>query len=85
MKLDTGSSVSIINEGTVKSLFQDEIKLKPTTISLCSYSGQSLTILGIMKIKITYKSQQFILPIVVVNGQGPALLGRDWLQSIQLD
>ena len=34
MELDTGSALSIISEDTFKSLFQDEVKLKPTTISL---------------------------------------------------
>ena len=85
MELDTGSAVSVISGDTFKSLFHDEVKLKPTTISLCSYSGHLLTILGIANLKMTYKSQQFTLPIVVVKGQGPTLSGRNWLQSIQLD
>ena len=85
MEQDTGSAVSIISEDTFKPLFQDEVKLKPTTISLCSYSGHSLPILGIVDLKIAYKSQQITLPIVVVKGQGPNLLGQDWLQFIQLD
>ena len=44
-----------------------------------------MTILGIADLKITYKSKQFTLHIVVAKGQGPTLLGRNWLQSIQLD
>ena len=34
---------------------------------------------------VSYKSQQANLPLIVVAGSGPSLLGRNWLSSIQLD
>ena len=40
---------------------------------------------GQADVKITYKSQVVIMPLVVVKGQGPILFDRNWLQKIKLD
>ena len=34
---------------------------------------------------VSYKNQTAKLPLVVVEGNGPSLFGRDWLQHINLD
>ena len=85
MELDTGASVSIISEKTFNENFRGIVTLQPSTVSLTSYSGHELEIMGQADVKITYKSQVVIMPLVVVRGQGPSLFGRNWLQKIKLD
>ena len=40
-----------------------------------------------MKSRVTVQneSQRLTLPLIVVPGQGPSLLGRNWLVKLQLD
>ena len=38
-----------------------------------------------MTVEVCYKTQQHSLPLVVVKGDGPSLLGRDWLGKLRLD
>ena len=44
-----------------------------------------MKICGETQVRVTYKDQQHNLPLVVVGGSGPPLLGRNWLQQIKLD
>ena len=38
-----------------------------------------------MVAKVCYGEQEAKLTLLVVHGKGPSLLGRDWLQSLQLN
>ena len=45
-----------------------------------------MQVLGTLAVKMCYLSQgPFDLELVVVSGDGPCLMGRDWLQVIHLD
>ena len=50
-----------------------------------TYTGETLRLLGATEVDVQYQSQQAKLPLLVVQGTGPNLLGRDWLQSIRLN
>ena len=84
MELDTGASVSIISEKTYKKVLSSKA-LEKSTVSLRTYTGEPLDVMGSMEGEVKYKSQEARLPLLVVTGEGPSLLGRDWLQQIQLD
>ncbi|XP_053372930.1 uncharacterized protein K02A2.6-like [Mercenaria mercenaria] len=79
-ELDTGSSRTLINEQTYRAQLGGN-NLRPTNIKLKSYSGQSIDTLG----EITVSSEGKLLTAVVVKGNRPNLLGRDWLKQIKLD
>ena len=36
-------------------------------------------------VQVRYGSQEHTLPLTVVAGNGPTLLGRDWLSQVQLN
>ena len=84
MEVDTGASLSIISEETFNKEF-NQTELKPTDITLQTYSGEPLTILEMMDAKIVYNDQSAILPLIVVKGHGPSLFGRSWLERIKLN
>jgi hypothetical protein len=50
-----------------------------------AYSGEKLHSLGVMRVQVQYNDQCSYLNLYVVNRGGPALFGREWLKSIQLD
>lgn len=85
MELDTGAAVSLMSERTFHKIFKNELELKPSSVILRSYSGHRLEVLGVVDLTITHHAQTARLPLVVVTGDGPSLLGRNWLQLIKLD
>ena len=84
MTLDTGPSISIISEKTYKTQLP-HLHLHKSDILLRTYTGETLTICGENQVVVKYKNQQYNLPLVVVEGDGPPLFGRNWLQQITLD
>ena len=85
MEIDTGSSVSIISEGTFDKRFSDNILLTPSTSKLRTHTGEVMPIVGMAEIDVEYKGQKQCMSLLVVPGNGPSLLGRNWLRHIQLD
>ena len=84
MEVDTGAAFSIISENTYHNYFH-ATPLQPSDIVLRTYSGETITILGSLNVTVQYEAQSFILPLIVVQGDGPSLLGRNWLEVILLN
>ena len=87
MEIDTGVSLSIISDKTYQSLWTSQPKpdLQPTTVKLHIYTQESITVLGSITVDVAYKGQSKTLSLLVVAGQDPSLLGRNWLKELQLD
>ena len=85
MELDTGASVSIISQDALTK-FLPSTQPKPSDIILKTYSGEQLKVVGEVDMSVVYGGHpRLILPLVVVEGDGPVLLGRNWLVNFQLD
>ena len=85
MEIDTGASLSIISEQMKEKPWPSK-RLLPTTAKLRTYSGEELPVKGTMKVKVLHKGHQNVeLSLIVVNGQGPSLLGRDWMDKLKLN
>ena len=84
MQIDTGASVSIMSETTFKEYWPTQSS-SPSQIRLCSYSGESIAVVGSLQVNVVYISQTHTLPLVTVKGSGPTLMGRNWLQVLSLD
>ncbi len=84
MEVDTGAAQSIISEETRKAVLPNE-KLYPSDINLKTYTDERMIVKGTMNVRVEYKGQNEKLVLVVVDGDGPSLLGRNWLKYICLD
>ena len=84
MEVDTGASCSLISKRTFDRYWQDH-DLHQSTVNLRTYSGERLGVLGKFSVDVSYRDQQATLPLLVVDGSGPSLLGRDWLAHLRLD
>ena len=86
MEVDTGASVTLMSESTLYGLWPGR-SLDSTSIRLCSYAGETIPLLGQCYVNVAYQGRKFVhLPlIIVVQGSGPSLLGRNWLSQIKLD
>lgn len=84
MEIDTGAAVSIISKSTMKSLFSP-CALTETSLNLRTYTSESIMVLGQMTAEVCYNGYVGTHQLFVVDGSGPSLLGRDWLNKIRLD
>ena len=84
MELGTGAAVSIMSEKTNQSLFSN-LQLDTSNIKLKSYSGETIPVVGQVNFMVKYEQQEKSLPLLVVQGGGHSLFGRNWLFVIKLD
>ena len=87
MEVDTGASVTVISEATLGSIWpkQPAPPLQPTAVKLRTYTGEAIPVVGRLMVKVQYQGQEEQLPLVAVAGDGPSLLGRDWLAKLKLE
>ena len=83
MELDTGAIVSLISEATWRELHKPALESCPFVLK--GYPDNKLDILGMCKVEVTTGGVTKQLPLVVCKGRGVSLLGRNWLQELQLN
>lgn len=54
-------------------------------MTLHGYGGEQIPVVGSLNVTVQHGLQTEELPLTVVAGDGPSLLGRDWLAKIRLD
>ena len=84
MEIDTGASRSTISE----KVYNDKLSqfpLSECSISLTSYSGQNVPVLGCIRVPLTYKDKTISGDLIVVKGTKASLFGRDLLNQFVLD
>ena len=59
--------------------------LGATTIRLQTYAKQPLAVLGSLDVQVVYEQQKVTLPLIIVEGNGPTLFGRNWFNVIKLN
>ncbi len=74
----------MISEKLYKRRFRKE-KLMPTNCVLRTYSKQSLRLKGSISVRLKCNGNTCTLKLLVVKGNGPVLLGRDWIKRLKLD
>ena len=79
MELDTGAAVSLVSSQVLQSLLPGA-KLRPSTAPLYTYSGDCLEVQGLVEVEVGYGTQQATLLLYVVQGTGPSLFGRNWME-----
>jgi hypothetical protein len=86
MEIDTGASVSILSENTYETVFMGKKPplSKDTEVELRTYTGQKIQVIGNCTVTVEHNFQKAELPLLVVAGKGPNLLGRNWLRHLKL-
>ena len=87
MLLDTGASVSLINLPTYQMLQQHKVvaPLQNSSIQLRTYTGQPIRVLGRLPVQAEYMGKLVDVCVHVVEGDGPNLMGRDWLSLLEVN
>jgi hypothetical protein len=83
MEVDTGAAVSVMSQSSYERIRGDQ-PLRESGLKLKTYTGEIVTPRGVATVDVVYQDQQSQLPITVVAGNVPNLLGRDWLSKLRL-
>ncbi|KAL5489233.1 hypothetical protein EMCRGX_G018302 [Ephydatia muelleri] len=84
MELDTGAAVSLLPYALYRERYS-HLSLQNTKTCLRIYTGERIYPKGEVLVKVKKGRQETTLPLLVVEGNGPPLLGRDWLAHIPID
>ncbi|KAK7909343.1 hypothetical protein WMY93_014027 [Mugilogobius chulae] len=84
MQIDTGTRVSLVSEVLYKEKLQ-HLPLKETKLKLRTYTGGHVQVLGVVDVTVEHNNQKQVLPLHIVSGNRPALLGRKWLKKLKLN
>ena len=84
MEVDTGASRSTVSKNVYDAELSD-YPIQPVGVILRSYSGEKIPVVGKITVPVKYELQEHILDLIVVQGNLPALFGRDWLSRIRVD
>jgi hypothetical protein len=78
MEINTGASVSIVSQETFQSIREGEstLELEKSTVKLQTYTGEPIRVCGSTAVQVEHNGQAKSLPLVVTEGDGPALLGQ---------
>ena len=83
MEVDTGAAVSVMSLSNYDRVRNDQ-QLKKSDLRLKTYTGEIVRPCGVGEVSVEYQKQKRNLPITVVEGNVPNLLGRDWLSQLKL-
>lgn len=85
MEVDTGASRSTVSE-TVYRESLSQYPLYSANTTLHSYCGGVVPILGCITLPVSYDQGPIhTMELIIVKGDKPSLLGRDWLSHIKLN
>jgi len=87
MEIDTSASVTLVSEATFSNLKTSTAMppLEKANIKLRTYTGEEIKTLGSLHVTIEKNGQKATLPLLVVAGTGPNLIGRNWLAELHQD
>ena len=83
MEVDTGAAVSVMSHSCYERVRENSV-LEKSELKLKTYTGEVVYPEGVGQVEVEYQNQRFQLPITVVKGNVPNLMGRDWLSKLRL-
>ena len=74
MEVDTGANLSIMSEKTYDRLWTPDARppLRPSSARLSTYTGEKISVLGVITVHAAYQHQQHQLHLLIVPGSGPS-------------
>ena len=84
MEVDTEASVSLISRNLFDKFWPGR-RVEPSNVRLRNYSNELIPVVGTVEVRVSYEGQEATLPLIVVEGDGATLLGRNWLRSLRLN
>ena len=82
LEVDTGAMLSVMSHSTYQIAWRRKSAppIVPSNAKLSTYTGQCIGVVGAIEVEAEYNGQTASTRLVIIEGEGPTLLGRDWLQ-----
>ena len=71
MQINTGATTTIVSKSTFSSLWQTPPPLANCSLTLKTYTGELIPVVGEASVLVSYRGQSKQLPLVVVDSTGP--------------
>ena len=85
MQVDTGTGNSLVSKATYDKVLKGRgMTVRNTSKVLKTYTGELIRDLKEVWVDVACQGQRNMLPLLVLPGQGPSLMGRDWLRLMGL-
>ena len=84
MEVDAGASCSVMSLSKFKEVGQLR-ELKESSVRLRTYTGELVKPYGNKVVEVSHEGTKNRLPLLVVKGNMPTLLGRNWIKKVRLD
>ena len=82
MEVDTGAAVSCISSDVFNRLELSGCVVSECNLTLCVANGQTLKSVKKATVSVKFKDVKRVLPLYIVDGKFPTLLGLEWIQSL---
>ena len=85
-ELDTGAARTVISKKSYDKTFTSGNlpKIVPSTVVLKKYGNVQIPVCGEAIVTASTKEKELEMSLVIVNEEGPTLLGRDWIEALEL-
>ena len=77
-QLDTGESLTVVTQKDFEGITKGAVPLQKCFKHLQTYTGEIVAVVGDCNVKVNYGEQKAKLPLVLVEGEEPTLLGINW-------
>jgi len=85
-EIDTGASVSLMSEHSFSDTWgKKKLPLSSCKTTLRTYTGTQIPVLGQVDVQVSHRNKSAMLPIIIVGGKGPNLLGRNWIRGLDME
>ena len=85
MELDTGASASVMGEAVFRNMLGKAAPLRASERCFKTYTGEKINVLGVADVNVAVEGVVTEkLPLVIVQGRGPRLIGRNWIRRIKV-
>lgn len=84
MEIDTGSAFSIMSEDSYSSFGESRVKPTPTEVSLKTFTGELIKVIGTVQVKVEFGTQESTLPLLIVSEGQTNLCGGNWIDALNI-
>ena len=81
---DCGAPLTLISKSEAKN-FNLLSEMQPYNLSLTSYTHDEVRIIGTISVNVKFNENVHHLKLYVVDGSYESILGRDWLEALDID